>query len=339
MKVLDPDRLTTGLIRIDRHGRIRELNRAAADLLGASIKHLRAADLDEVSPVLGKWCRRMEHPERPLHVLETRIEREDASVDVTIQRDGDEVLIEIHPITERVRQRELAERADRQQALAMMSHRLGHELRNPLAGVRGAAQLIEAAANNETLIRHAHMIRREVDRITALIDRFSGNPQPQTGPVNLHQVLNETVELVMAEHRDGLDVIRHYDPSIPELKSDSGQLHQLFLNLMRNSLQANASTIRLTTRIEHDSPLIDNPARHAVRIDVEDDGDGVPQSLRERLFLPLVSGRDQGSGFGLAVVQQIARGHGGLVEYEPLESGSRFRVRLPLIACEAEQNG
>ncbi len=328
---MDPDQLSTGLIRVDSHGRILELNRAAADLFGGSMPQLCGSLLVDISPSLEAWRRRLDHSEHSLSVLEAHIERDEVNVDATFQRMPGGALVELHPITERVRQRELAERADRQQSLAMMSHRLGHELRNPLAGVRGAAQLIETTAQAPDLVRHARMIQREVDRITGLIDRFAGKPRPQSGPVNLHRILDETAELVLAENHDDLDLIRAFDPSIPELNSDAGQLHQLFLNLMRNSLQAGATTLRLTTRIEHHSPLIDGPARHAVRIDVEDDGEGVPSELRDRLFLPLVSGRDQGSGFGLAVVQQIARSHGGLVEYEALQSGSRFRVRLPLI--------
>jgi two-component system, NtrC family, nitrogen regulation sensor histidine kinase GlnL len=316
-----------------------DLNRAAADLFDGSIQQLRSSALIDISPSLEKWRRRLDQSEHALSVLEAHIERDDVNVDATFQRTTDGVLIEIHPITERVRQRELADRADRQQGLAMMSHRLSHELRNPLAGVRGAAQLIEAATREEDRVRHARMIQREVDRITSLIERFAGNPQPRSGPANLHRILDEAAELIQAEHGGGLELIRQFDPSIPELDSDSAQLHQMFLNLMRNSLQANASTIRLTTRIEHHSPLIDGPARHAVRIDVDDDGNGVPTELRDRLFLPLVSGRDRGSGFGLAVVQQIARGHGGLVEYQPLDSGSRFRVRLPLLIWQDGPRG
>jgi len=256
-------------------------------------------------------------------------------VDAYLHPIDDSILIELHPLAERVRHREMAERADRQQALSLMTRRLAHELRNPLAGVRGAAQLIAARGSDETSGRHAAMIQREVDRITALIDRFADSGEHAMGPVNLNRVLAETAELVSAEQHGALRIERDFDPSIPEIQADEGQMHQLFLNLLRNSAQADATLICLATRIEHDSPMRDRPGGHAVRIDFDDNGAGVPQSLREKLFLPLVSGRDQGSGFGLAIVQQIARGHGGLVEYRPSERGSRFRLRIPLLAAEA----
>jgi two-component system, NtrC family, nitrogen regulation sensor histidine kinase GlnL len=335
----DPDLIATGLLCVDREGRIRWSNRAAGDLLGRTPGALSGLALAELSPLLANLDRRMRERSRALQAVEICLQTEGPTIDLHLQPMDDGSLIELHPVAERIRQREMAERADRQQALALLSRHLAHELRNPLAGVRGAAQLISAASNDPMLERHARMIQREVDRITGLIERFAGEREPGHEPVNLHQVLDEVAELVQAEHQGALSLDRHYDPSIPELQASSGQLHQLFLNLMRNSLQAGAHRIGLTTRIEHHSPLVDEPARHAVRIDVDDDGEGVAESLRDRLFLPLVTGRDQGSGFGLAVVQQIARAHGGLVEYLPLESGSRFRVRLPLLPAGAGEHG
>jgi two-component system, NtrC family, nitrogen regulation sensor histidine kinase GlnL len=245
---------------------------------------------------------------------------------------GEECLIELHPVAERVRQRELAERADRAQAMTLLARHLAHELRNPLAGVRGAAQLIAATHSNDRSAEHARMIQREVDRMTTLLEQFAGGGAGQAGPVNLHRVLDEVADLVLAEAHDKLAIDKDFDPSIPELHAREGQLHQLFLNLARNAAQAGSTRLRLTTRIEHQSPLLDQAGCHAVRIDVDDDGQGVAPELRDRLFLPLVSGRSDGSGFGLAIVQQIVRAHGGLVEYLPRQPGSRFRVRLPLIA-------
>ncbi len=329
---VDAELLTTGLIRADAEDRIRWANRAAADLLACSDRKLPNRCLAEFSPVLADWCARSRRQDQTLTALETTLAPGLATVDVRIQRVGAESLIELSPVAERLRQRERLERADRQQALAGLSRGLAHELRNPLAGVRGAAQLIEKADDPAAIRRHAGLIQREVDRITALIERFAGSDTTvKAGPVNLHQILSEVAELVRAERHGDLMVETGFDPSIPLLAGDSGRLHQLFLNLMRNSVQAGASRIGLQTRIEHHSAVVEEPARHAVRIDIEDDGDGVPPALRETLFLPLVTGRAQGSGFGLALVQQIARQHGGLVEFEALERGSRFRVRLPLI--------
>lgn len=335
MSTPHPDLLASGLIRTDWSGRIVWMNRAASALLACRARQAVDIPLERLSPSLARWDQRMRQLGRVLQVAEAPLDQSGVFVDAVLQPLDDHTLIELHPVTERIRQREMTERADRQQAMTLLARRLAHELRNPLAGVRGAAQLVAASDANPASVRHAEMIQREVDRITTLIDRLSGEAGRELEPVNLHLVLNESAELVIAEQAGRLRLKQHYDPSIPLLQSDSGQMHQLFLNLLRNAAQAGAETIRITTRIDHDSPLVHDPARHAVRIEIEDDGEGVPEALHDRLFLPLVSGRDQGTGFGLAVAQNIARGHQGLIEFEPLDEGSRFRVRLPLLVAKS----
>ncbi len=334
MKSLDPDILYTGIVRVDSDGRIDWLNQPAADYLGNSPASLVGRPLEQVEPALALWVRRLARGNRSFQAPEASLSASGQSVDAVFSRLDDAILIELHPIAERLRQRQLANRADQQQAIHLLSRRLAHELRNPLAGVRAAAQLIGGQTDEPGLQRHAAMIQREVDRITGLIDRFAGDQQLEPTAINLHRIIEETAELVLAERHGQLTIIKDFDPSIPDLMADGDRLHQLTLNLVRNAVQAEAGTIRLMTRIDHDSPLIDRPARHAVRLEVIDDGCGVPEALRERLFLPLVSGRDQGSGFGLAIVQQIARAHGGLVEYQPQANGSAFVVRLPLIPAK-----
>ena len=329
-----PDELATGLIRVRADGRIDWLNRSAADLLARSPTALINSPLVDHSPLLSRWMVRTRDSGRPLRAPESRLEASTQVVDAFFQVIGTDTLIELHPVAERVRQRELAERADRAQAMTLLTRRLAHELRNPLAGVRGAAQLISAAEAGTRSKEHARMIQREVDRITGLIERFAGGEDQRIGPVNLHRVLDEITELVMAEGYEGLAIVKDFDPSIPELLADEGQLHQAFLNLVRNAAQAGSTRLRMSTRIEHQCALLDLADHHAVRIDIDDDGGGVEPDMRDRLFLPLVSGRSDGSGFGLAIVQQIARTHGGLVEYLPLATGSRFCVRLPLITAE-----
>ena len=331
MSGIELDSLHTGVIRIGPDGRIRWLNQAAADFLARSPTALTGRALSEIDPVLARWSRRVEQGRTSFQAPEASLSTSGEVTDAVFSRIDDETLIELHPVTARVRQRQLAERADQQQSINLLTRRLAHELRNPLAGVRAAAQLIGAQTDAPAIRRHADMIQREVDRVTRLIEHFADDEANLPVAVNLHQILEESSELVTAERHGRLQVIRDFDPSIPTLLADGGRLYQLILNLLRNAVQAEAATIWLVTRIEHDSPLVDRPARHAVRIDVVDNGSGVPEVLRDRLFLPLVSGRDQGSGFGLAIVQQIARAHGGLVEYEPRSSGSAFIVRLPLL--------
>lgn len=320
-QVPDPEALVTGVILAGPGGEIRWMNRSARSMTGATP--------DSVLPdPLAGWVMQVAAG-RDLNVPEARLEGGTVA-DVYLRLIDNGVLIELHPVAERVRQRELADRADRQQSIAQMLRTLAHELRNPLGGIRAAAQLISQRGESPASQRHAELIQREVDRVSALLDRIVAGESGALEPLNLHQVIDEAWELVRAGAGPEMEVDRDFDPSIPGLMAASGPMHQLFLNLFLNAVQAGARRIRIRTRIERNSPLIDVPGRHALKVDIDDDGSGVPEALRDRLFLPLVSGRSQGSGFGLAVVQQIARAHGGLVEYAPLPEGSRFRLRLPL---------
>jgi two-component system nitrogen regulation sensor histidine kinase GlnL len=327
---IDPDQLTTGLIQVDDGGRILDANRAAEDLLGATPGALHDQHLDRIAPPLAAIHRRALGIQGVLRVIESHALHPGPVVDLMVQHSGQVCLFEIQAITERMLHRERADRADREQAVTLLARSLAHELRNPLAGVRGAAQLIEQCGDAATATRHARMIQREVDRINALVSQVAEDRPPRMEAVNLHRVLDHATELVQAESGGRLLIERAFDPSIPEQWVDEGRLHQLFLNLLRNSVQAGAQGLTLSSRIELDSAIANPPARHAIRFDIDDDGMGVPEPIRDRLFLPLVTGREQGSGFGLAVVQQIARTHGGIVDFTPLDRGSRFTFRLPL---------
>jgi len=337
------DDLETGLLLLDGHDVITWHNRAAERLLA---RHRQRSELNgqALAALLPGLITRLHQARQSHHRIQAaELTLDDGQVvDVSLnpiepQATHGQLLIELWPVAERVRQRQSTDRADRQRATALLARHLAHELRNPLAGVRAAAQLISQRGHDDTSSRHAEMILRGVDRITELIGRFSGEQAQCTAMVNLHQTMGEAAELVVAEYQSSVALVPDFDPSIPEFMADGGQLHQLFLNLFRNSAQAGATRIQVQTRIEHQSPLVEQPARSAVRIDIQDNGHGVPESLRERLFLPLVSGREHGSGFGLAIAQQIARGHGGLIEHHPCVEGSLFCVRLPLITRELAQ--
>jgi two-component system nitrogen regulation sensor histidine kinase GlnL len=185
-------------------------------------------------------------------------------------------------------------------------------------------------------MRLAEMIIVEADRLDALTDRLlhpGGKPHLSVvnlPAVNMHEVTERARALIAAEAAPELKLERSYDPSLPSLRGDADRLLQLLLNLLRNALQAHAKSIFVRTRAEHGAVLDGQPLRLALRLDVIDDGTGVPENLRESLFLPLVSGRAEGTGLGLALAQEIAHEHGGQLGFHSRPGHTVFSLILPL---------
>lgn len=204
-----------------------------------------------------------------------------------------------------------------------------HEVRNPLAGLRGAAQLIQRRVGDVALAELAGLIVTEADRLSALADRLLQPlaPAPLVA-LNIHDPLERVTALVEAE-AGATQVLRDYDPSLPDCRGDADRLQQLLLNLARNAVEAGARQLILRTRAEHGVRL-GAAARPALRVEVIDDGAGVPEALRATLFEPLVSGRADGSGLGLALAREIAREHGGELHHERCGERTVFVLRLPL---------
>lgn len=206
---------------------------------------------------------------------------------------------------------------------------LAHELKNPLGGLRGAAQLLSRRVLDPDLRAYAEIIVAEVDRLRALTERLLAPATRQpVAAVNVHAVL-ERVRLLLAA--DGATVLRDYDPSLPDCTGDRDRLVQALLNIARNAHEAGASTITLRTRYARAAVLVDGRGP-ALRIDIEDDGSGIPDALRSTLFLPLVSGRDGGTGLGLAMANEIVREHGGRIGYDSQPGRTCFSVWLPVIS-------
>ena len=208
---------------------------------------------------------------------------------------------------------------------------LAHEVKNPLAGLRGAAQLLKRRVAEPDLQRLADLIISEADRLGALTDRLlHPGGKPHLTAVNLHEVSERARALIAAEAAPTLKLTRDYDPSLPSVRGDADRLLQLLLNLMRNAVQADAKTILVRTRAEHAAVIDGLPVRLALRVDVIDDGSGVPDAVRETLFLPLVSGRTQGTGLGLALAQEIAHEHAGRISHCSRPGHTTFSLLLPL---------
>ncbi|MGA9574409.1 MAG: ATP-binding protein, partial [Lysobacterales bacterium] len=252
------------------------------------------------------------------------------SFDCTIQPvTGQGMLLELYDLKWQQQQNKLQQREVQTGMMDLIRRNLGHEIRNPLGGIRGAAQMLAAELADRELGSLAELIMREVDRVDELLARF-GQSELECQPVDIHFVLQETTELLRLESAESVKIIQNYDPSIPEISADASALRQVFLNLLRNAFQAHATEIEIRSRIDYDITLLQPGMSRVVRLDIMDNGRGVPESLRSMLFLPLVTGRRDGTGLGLALAQQIAAAHKGLLTYAPLEPGSRFTLRLPL---------
>jgi two-component system nitrogen regulation sensor histidine kinase GlnL len=218
-----------------------------------------------------------------------------------------------------------------QQAARELLRGLAHEIKNPLGGLRGAAQLLESELQQDDLKEYTRVIIGEADRLRNLVNRMLGpNNVPAKQPVNIHQILEHVRSLVDAENYPGLIITREYDPSIPELRADSELLVQAFLNLVRNAAEAGAERISLRTRTERQFTIGHNRYKLVLRIDVIDNGPGVPAELQEKIFYPMVTGRAEGSGLGLSIAQTLINQHLGIIEFTSASGNTVFTVFLPL---------
>jgi two-component system nitrogen regulation sensor histidine kinase GlnL len=226
-------------------------------------------------------------------------------------------------------------------ALSAALKGLAHELRNPLAGIKGAAQLLVRRNQDDATSRElTGLIESEVGRLAALLDRLlSPAPAKPFEPLNIHAVLERVLRLAENDAGWAVKLVRDYDPSLPELDGDADRLTQATWNLVRNAIEAGAASVALRTRAEHGVRIGDAAPATVLRMEIVDDGRGVPEDLAERLFLPLVSGRAEGSGLGLALAQQVAREHRGSLAYRSRPGHTVFTLLLPLAIAEEANDG
>ncbi|PVZ81132.1 nitrogen regulation protein NR(II) [Serratia sp. S1B] len=211
---------------------------------------------------------------------------------------------------------------------------LAHEIKNPLGGLRGAAQLLAKALPDPVLTEYTKVIIEQADRLRNLVDRLLGPQRPgQYITQSIHQVVERVCQLVSLEKPDNVTLIRDYDPSLPELAHDPDQIEQVLLNITRNALQAlseRGGVITLRTRTAFQTTLHGNRHRLVARIDIEDNGPGVPAQLQDTLFYPMVSGREGGTGLGLSIARNLIDQHGGKIEFNSWPGHTEFSVYLPI---------
>ena len=328
-------------------GTVRFANTALENALGLSRRTLGGADFSQLfaEPALLQsalaGARGAEFTAMRFEASLRRLGQEPmpVHVQVSVLEASGEILAELWPLQQQVRQ-------DREERLREQAHahkelvrNLAHEIKNPLGGIRGAAQLLQMELASPELAEYTQVIVHEADRLQSLVDRLlAPHRQAQrVGDVNIHEVCERVRSLVLLEYPQGLCVQRDYDTSIPEFRGDSEQLIQALLNIVQNAAQALSGRIAagdaeivLRTRVARQVTLGRQRYRLALELHVIDNGPGVPAAIADRIFYPLVSGRDGGSGLGLTLAQTFVQQHHGLIECDSQPGRTDFRILIPL---------
>jgi len=337
------DNLGSGVIVFEQDLRVSYVNQTAEMLLGVSARHVLGelpaswmacqgdafVDLIRASAIGSPITKRGV-------VLST--DGGEITVDCTVTPIQDEqgtrlTIVELQQVDRRNRiSRE--ERLITQQVLTREVVRgLAHEIKNPLGGLRGAAQLLEAELESAELKEYTHIVIQEADRLKGLLNRMLGpNRRPTYQPVNIHHVLERVRTLVLAETGERIRILRDYDPSIPELIGDMDQLIQAVLNVVRNASRALGAkgTVTLRTRIQRQLTIGNARYRLAAQIDIVDDGPGIPPEIADTLFFPMVTAGTGGMGLGLSIAQSLITQHKGLIECASRKGETVFTIFLPL---------
>lgn len=341
------DAMQTPVLVLDPALVVRDVNPAAEVVLATSVRQLSGTpvadlvDSDELVPALRLALR--DH--QPILQRQLRVRRHDGRI---LQTDcwatpvgtgaAAWLILELATAGLTGHDAHFDPSLDAQRQYAQLVLRgLGHEIKNPLGGLRGAAQLLERELSDPALREYTHVIISEADRLRRLVDRMLGPATvPAKTPLNVHEVLERVRRLVQSEADGQVVVDTDYDPSLPELLGDREQLVQVFLNLAGNAVQAFAEAgqkdgrIVLRTRVRHRVSIGSRHHRLGLVVEVIDNGPGVPPALRAQIFLPLVTGRAAGTGLGLSVAHALVSQHGGAIECDSEPGRTVFAVILPV---------
>lgn len=319
------------------------LNPAAENILGISVRRaigepvLRLLDDEpELRDILSRVSKTGDHYANEMRLAPTEVHAEERIVDCRVSPiDCDEaaLIVEITDVTRRAR-------ISRENALLIqhgagrqMIRQLAHEIKNPLGGIRGAAQLLERQLDDDELREYTDVVISETDRLVSLVDTLLGpGGPPNKVPVNVHELLEYVVRIIKAENKPTLKIKRDYDPSLPLIDLDRDHIVQAFLNLVRNAATAleGQGVITLRSRAVLNYTIGNTRHRVIASIEIEDDGPGIPDDLQDSIFYPLVTSRPDGTGLGLPAAQELLSRHGGLIEFESRPGRTVFLVRIPL---------
>ncbi|RMD70655.1 MAG: nitrogen regulation protein NR(II) [Gammaproteobacteria bacterium] len=338
------ENLNTAVLLLDRELRIRALNPSAEMMLAVSARQAKgqplSAFLEDRPDLLALMARTLSegHPvterERPLRLSGGQVLTVDYTLTPLLDAPEKTLLVELFQVDRHLRIAREEHLLHQNEAMSAIIRGLAHEIKNPLGGLRGAAQLLERELEDPDLKEYTRIIVEEADRLRNLVDRMlSPNHRSRKRPVNLHEALEHVRRLLQAEAPAHIRWITDYDPSIPECFADAEQIIQALINIVRNAIQAlsqEPGTIRLRTRILRRFTLAGRFHRLAARIDIIDSGPGIPEGMVGQVFYPMVSQNPKGTGLGLPIAQTLIKQHGGIIECSSRPGETVFSIFLPL---------
>ncbi len=334
--------LSTAILVISEDHNILFANQAAENLLKESATHMAGQCLIELiinGEELAEIVRQAAiynktFTQRKMQLLLRGKDNFTADVTVTPVQDGEQTVVELIPMDRYLRIDRDAAIQEHYDVTRQMVRGLAHEIKNPLGGIKGSAELLARALPDKSLEEYTDIIIEETNRLTSLLDRMLGpNTLAQKAPISIHQVLERTASLVELESRN-LKVIRDYDPSIPELFIDPELMLQAVLNVARNAMQILETTphpaLTFTTRIDRQFTIKGLRHKVVVRVDITDNGPGITPEIQDQLFYPMISRRPGGTGLGLTFAQSIIAQHNGMIEFESEPGDTTFSIIIPL---------
>lgn len=341
------DNLSTGIIALDSNLNVTALNAAGQAILEASEARCLGQHASGLVLQPQEWLNSLEqvlesnspHASRSVSLM--LVSGQEIHVDIIItpitDADGSvSLIVELMPIDRLMKISRDESFMHSHETSRAVIRGLAHEIKNPLGGVRGAAQLLARELPDESLAEYTSIIISEADRLRDLVDRLLG-PKQQFNPqlLNVHEILEHVQDLISAESGSAVRFERDYDPSLPHLQGDRAQLIQAVLNIMRNAVQAMSNTeddclITLRTRCQRQFTLGTRRHRLVCRIDIIDNGPGIPEDLLPTIFAPMVTGRADGTGLGLSIAQSVVASHAGTLSCESSPGNTCFTIYLPM---------
>ena len=336
------DALATAVIFLDRNLVVEYANAAAENLLKLSARSIVGHRIGEVfddcqlvAAIEHAAERHASYIQHDLVLTAPYGEKLEVSCTVTPAEIGvfDGFLLEFTETHQQLRIAREERLQDQTEASRSLIRNLAHEIKNPLGGLRGAAQLLERELDRPELTEYTQVIMKEADRLQSLMDRLlAPHRRAQPVPLNILEALERVRSLLLAEYPQGLKIVRDYDVSLPQVRADKEQIIQALLNVASNAAQAmkGRGTITFRTRVARQVTLARKLHRLGMMVQIIDDGPGISEELRDKIFFPLVSGREGGTGLGLTIAQNFIHQHGGLIEVESAPGRTCFTILLPL---------